>query len=91
VRAATVAAQRRVFADPSNFDADGFLTIGFTRHQPSLGDWYSNAGSMYIAAESLLSLGLPADDIYWTTTPKPWTMLLAYEGKDFQKDYYVSY
>jgi len=64
-----------------------WLALGHT----SLGDWYSNAGSMYIAAESLLSLGLPADDIYWTTTPKPWTMLLAYEGKDFQKDYYVSY
>ncbi len=91
VRAATIAAQRRVFADPSNFDVDGFLTIGFTRHQPSLGDWYSNAGSMYIAAESLLSLGLPASDPYWTDAPKPWTMLLAYQGEDFPKDYYVDY
>ncbi|KAK0349966.1 hypothetical protein LTR94_030937, partial [Friedmanniomyces endolithicus] len=34
VRAATMATQRRIFADPSNFDADGFLTIGFARHQP---------------------------------------------------------
>jgi hypothetical protein len=90
-RAATVAAQRRVFADPSNFDVQGFLTIGFTRHQPSLGDPYSNAGSMYIASESLIALGLPANDSYWTVPPLPWTMRLAYSGQDFQKDHYVEY
>jgi hypothetical protein len=91
VRAATVAAQRRVFADPSNFDARGFLTIGFTRAQPSLGDWYSNAGSMYIASESLVALGLPANAPYWTAPGEPWTMRLAYSGQDFPKDYPVSY
>jgi hypothetical protein len=91
VRAATAAAQRRVFADRSNFNADGFLTIGFTRHQPTLGDIYSNAGSMYIAAESLIALGLPAGDSYWTTPALPWTMRLAYSGQDFPKDYYVDY
>jgi hypothetical protein len=91
VRAATVAAQRRVFADPSNFDARGFLTIGFTRAQPSLGDWYSNAGSMYIASESLVALGLPASAPYWTVPAEPWTMRLAYSGCDFPKDYPVSY
>lgn len=91
VRAATMAAQRRVFADPSNFNEQGFLTIGFTRHQPSLGDIYSNAGSMYIASESLIALGLPANDSYWTAAPLPWTMRLAYSGQDFPKDYYVDY
>lgn len=91
VRAATVAAQRRVFADPSNFDAQGFLTLGFTRHQPTLADIYSNAGSMYITSESLLALGLPADDSYWTAKPQPWTMRRAYSGQDFRKDYYVGY
>ena len=90
-RAATMASQRRVFADPSNFNADGFLTIGFTRHQPSLGDVYSNAGSMYIASESLIALGLSANDSYWTAPPQPWTMRLAYSGQDFPKDYYVDY
>lgn len=91
VRAATMAAQRCVFADPSNFDANGFLTIGFTRHQPSLGDVYSNAGSMYIASESLIALGLPANDSYWTALHQPWTLRLAFSGQDFPKDYYVDY
>jgi hypothetical protein len=90
-RAATMAAQRRIFSDPSNFDSNGFLTIGFTRHQPALGDRYSNAGSMYIVAESLLALGLPAEDSYWTSPPLPWTMRLAYAGEEFRKDYYVDY
>jgi hypothetical protein len=91
VRAATVAAARRVFADPSNFDDRGFLTIGFTRHQPTLGDWYSNAGSMYIASEGLVALGLPAGDPYWTAPARPWTMRRAYGGMDFAKDYPVEY
>jgi hypothetical protein len=91
VRAATMAAQRCVFGDPSNFDANSFLTIGFTRHQPTLGDIYSNAGSMYIASESLIALGLPANDSYWTAAPRPWTMRLAYSGQEFPKDYYVDY
>lgn len=91
VRAATVAAQRRIFADPTNFDSRDFLAIGFTRAQPSLGDWYSNAGSMYIASESLVALGLPASAPYWTLPGEPWTMRLAYSGRDFPKDYPVDY
>jgi hypothetical protein len=90
-RAATVAAQRRMFADPSNFDEKGFLTLGFARHQPSLANIYSNAGSMYIASESLLSLGRAADDVYWTCAALPWTTRLAYSGGEFPQDNYVSY
>ncbi len=59
IRATTMAAQRAIFSNPTNFDAAGYLTIGFAGAQPALGDVYSNAGSMYIAAESLLAMGLP--------------------------------
>jgi hypothetical protein len=90
-RAATVAAQRAVFSNPSNFDAQGYLTIGFCGHQPSLADWYSNAGSMYLASLSLLALGLPASDPYWTAAPQPWTSKRAFAGAQFAKDYYVEY
>lgn len=90
-RAATVAAQRRMFADPSNFDPQGYLTLGFSRHQPSLANIYSNAGSMYIASESLLALGRPAEDSYWTAAPVPWTCRQAYSGGEFPQDGYVSY
>jgi hypothetical protein len=91
VRAATMAAQRAIFANPSNFNKQGYLTIGFAGHQPTLGDIYSNAGSMYIAASSLIALGLPATDSYWTSPPLPWTTKKAFGGQPFRKDYYVDY
>lgn len=91
VRAATLAAQRAIFGNPSNFDKNGYLTIGFAGHQPSLGDIYSNSGSMYIASESLIALGLPPGDDYWTTPPLPWTSSKAFAGQKFPKDYYVDY
>ncbi|MCG4734478.1 DUF2264 domain-containing protein, partial [Casaltella massiliensis] len=61
VRAALHAAHVAIWDAPGNFK-DGYLTIGFRGHQPELGDWYSNNGSMYIAATGLLALGLPASD-----------------------------
>src|SRR5207245_570807 len=58
VRAALEAVHKAIWSQPSNFSDKGFLTIGFAGHQPSLGDWYSDNGSMYIATESFLTLGL---------------------------------
>lgn len=91
VRAATIAAQRAIFSNPTSFDDSGFLTIGFCGHQPALADSYSNAGSMYLASLSLLALGLPADNGYWVAAPQPWTSRSAFAGAPFAKDYYVSY
>lgn len=91
VRAATLAAQRTIFGNPSNFGKDGYLTIGFAGHQPTLGDIYSNNGSMYITSESLIALGLPPSDSYWTAAPLPWTSKKAFAGEPFPKDYYVDY
>jgi hypothetical protein len=91
VRSALVAAHKAVFNQPSNFTQDGFLTIGFVGHNPALGDWYSNNGSMYITAEGFLALGLPASDSFWTAPAQAWTQKLAFAGQPFQKDYAVDY
>jgi hypothetical protein len=91
VRAALRAVHKAVWTAPSNFTPDGFLTIGFAGHQPELGDWYSNNGSMYIASESLLALGLPATDSYWTAPAADWTQKKAFTGQRFPKDYHVGY
>ena len=91
VRAALTAAHKAVFSQPSNFTKDGFLTIGFVGHHPTLGDWYSNNGSMYITTESFLALGLPATDSYWTAPPQAWTQKQAFAGQAFAKDYAVDY
>jgi hypothetical protein len=91
VRSALVAAHKAVFSQPSNFTKDSFLTIGFAGHNPALGDWYSNNGSMYITSEGFLALGLPASDSYWTAPAQAWTQQLAFSGQPFQKDYAVDY
>lgn len=91
VRSALHAAHVAIWGGPGNFSKDGFLTIGFRGHQPELGDWYSNNGSMYIAAAGLLALGLPASDSYWTAPAQDWTQKKAFSGSRFPKDYAVNY
>jgi hypothetical protein len=90
VRAALQAVHKAVWSAPGNFK-DGYLTIGFVGHQPELGDWYSNNGSMYIASASLLPLGLPESDSYWTAPAQDWTQKKAFAGARFPKDYPVNY
>lgn len=91
IRAAMHAVHQAVWNAPSNFTKDGYLTIGFVGHQPELGDWYSNNGSMYIASASLLPLGLPPTDSYWTAPAQDWTQKKAFAGARFPKDYPVNY
>ncbi|KGF78871.1 hypothetical protein IA69_27545 [Massilia sp. JS1662] len=91
VRAAMRAVHDAVWSDPTNFTKDGYLTLGFVGHHPELADIYSNNGSMYIASESLLALGLPATDSYWTSPAQDWTQKKAFAGRAFPKDYAVNY
>jgi hypothetical protein len=91
VRAALTAVHRAVWTEPSNFTKDGYLTLGFVGHQPELADWYSNSGSMYIASEGFLALGLPAQDSFWTAPALDWTQKKAFSGRKFPKDYPVKY
>jgi hypothetical protein len=91
VRAALTAVHQAVFSNPGNFTKDGYLTIGFAGHQPELGDWYSNNGSMYITSEGFLALGLPATDAFWTAAALDWTQKKAFAGAKFAKDYAVDY
>jgi len=91
VRAAMQAVHEAVWTDPTNFTPDGWLTIGFVGHHPELADIYSNNGSMYIASESLLALGLPPGDAYWTSPALDWTQKKAFAGRAFPKDYAVGY
>lgn len=91
VRAVLHAVHKTIWTAPDNFTKDGYLTIGFVGHQPELGDWYSNNGSMYIAAAGLLALGLPESDSYWTAPAQDWTQKKAFSGRRFPKDYPVNY
>lgn len=86
VRAGITAVMKRMFADPQNFNENGYLQLGFVGHQPSLADVYTNNGSLYLTTLGFLPLGLPADHSFWTSPAAPWTSKQAWEGMDFQKD-----
>lgn len=90
-RAALTAVHKSIFANPTNFDSKGFLTLGFAGHQPELADYYTNSGSMYITSESFLPLGLPATDSFWTSKEEAWTAKKAFVNSKFKKDYAVDY
>lgn len=72
---------------PTNFNAGGFLTIGFVGSHPDVADVYTNNGSLYLTSLAFLPLGLPSDDPFWTDPAEPWTSLKAWSGKDFPKDH----
>lgn len=71
VRAAMTAVIQRMFGDNRNFNAEGYLTLGFNGSQPNISDWYTNNGSLYLASLAFLPLGLPADAPFWTDAPQP--------------------
>ena len=87
VRAAMTAVIQRMFGDNRNFNAEGYLTLGFNGSQPNISDWYTNNGRLYLASLAFLPLGLPADAPFWTDAPQPWTSKKAWGGEDFPKDH----
>ncbi|MFN8354574.1 MAG: DUF2264 domain-containing protein [Spirosomataceae bacterium] len=91
VRCALTAVMKRMFGQDGVFDRDGWLTLGFAGHQPTIADSYSNSGSMYLTTVGFLPLGLPATDAFWADPDAEWTQQKAWSGKPFKKDGAVSY
>jgi hypothetical protein len=87
VRNALTCAMKRMFSVEGNFNAGGFLQLGFAGHQPDLADSYTNNGSMYITSEVFLPLGLPANHSFWTTPSLDWTAKKAWNGEKFLRDH----
>lgn len=91
IRAALTAIKKRLFI-PETFSKSGWLTMGLIgAEQQNLADYYTNAGSMYVTSLSFLPLGLPADHDFWTCPAEKWTSQKAWSGKQFPKDYYITY
>jgi len=89
VRAGMTAVMKQMFCRPghSNFNAGGYLTIGFVGNHPNVADWYTNNGSLYITSLAFLPLGLPAEHPFWTAPAEKWTSKKAWDGDDFPKDH----
>jgi hypothetical protein len=73
-RCALTAVIHRTMDPPGTFDADGWLQIGLSGHQPNLAESYINTGSLYLCTFAFLPLGLPVSDPFWSDPgePLPW-------------------
>lgn len=92
VRSALTKVYKNMFEGNQNFDANGWLVLGFNGHQPEIADYYTSTGSLYMATLGFLTLGLPADNKFWTDAPTAWTSLKAWTGQSpIKKDYKVEY
>lgn len=87
VRAALTKVMHRMFDTQNNFNAGGYLTIGFCGSQPDIADWYTNNGSLYMTSLCFMPLGLPATAPFWTEAAQPWTQVKAWGGQPFPKDH----
>ena len=72
---------------PGTFDSQGWLTIGFCGHQPSIGERYISTGSLYLCAAGLLPLGLPPEDEFWQAESQSWTSRRLWTGQDMPPDH----
>jgi hypothetical protein len=90
-RCAMTALMQKMFTSCNNFNENGWLVLGFCGSQPSVADYYTSTGSLYMAALGFLPLGLPASDPFWTAPPVDWTSKKAWSSQSFKKDYKVDY
>lgn len=81
VRCALTAVIRRTMQVPDNFDADGWLKVGFTGNQLHVGEKYISTGSLYLCTTVFLALGLSAEDEFWSDEPRHWTSKKMWSGQ----------
>jgi hypothetical protein len=91
VRCALTKVMHNMYDGDQNFDRNGWLVLGFNGHQPEVADQYTSTGSLYMATLGFLTLGLPADNPFWTDVPAEWSSVKAWRGKPLRKDYKVEY
>jgi len=87
VRCALTAVMRRMMEAPGTFDENGWLRIGFCGHQPALAENYISTGSLYLCANGLLPLGLPAAAPFWSSPPARWTSQKLWSGESLPADH----
>ncbi len=91
VRCGLTKVYKNLFEGNQNFDKKGWLILGFNGSQPEVADVYTSTGSLYMATMGFLTLGLPADNRFWTDAPADWTSKKAWNGEAIRKDYKVEY
>lgn len=88
VRCALTAVINREMA-PGTFDENGWITLGFCGHQPTIADEYVSTGSAYLCTFVFLPLGLPAEDPFWSAPAAMWSSQRAWSGLPVRKDHSI--
>ncbi len=91
VRCALTRIMHNLYDGNQNFDANGWLVLGFNGHQPEVADTYTSTGSLYMTTLGFLTLGLPAENVFWSAPAAPWTSVKAWKGDQIKKDYKIEY
>ena len=86
VRSGLTAVIRRQMSMKGTFDKDGWLTIGFVGHQPSIGEGYISTGSLYLCCAAFIALGLPPENDFWSAPYQDWTQKKVWKGEDVPCD-----
>jgi hypothetical protein len=71
----------------TNFDANGFMTVGFNGEQEKMAETYVSSGSPYHCSTIFLPLGLNKYESFWTDEDQKWTTLKAFNGMEFEADH----
>jgi len=87
LRSALTAVLRRCMEAPGTYDNQGWLQIGLTGHQPSLGERYISTGSLYACTNMFLPLGLPPNAPFWSGAAAPWHSMRIWAGCDMSCDH----
>ena len=87
VRSALSAVIQKMIEAPGTFDKEGWLAIGFSGHQPNIGETYISTGSLYLCTTGLLALGLPSTNLFWTAPSSDWTARKVWKGVDLKTDH----
>jgi hypothetical protein len=90
VRSALTAVMRRMIDAPGTFDGQGWLTVGFYGHQPSIAEAYISTGSCYLCSAIWLPLGLERTDPFWAGPAAPWTSQKVWSGQEVKADHAIA-
>jgi hypothetical protein len=72
---------------PGSYTKEGWLAIGLAGSQHGLADFYITTGSLYIASNIFLPLGLPASDEFWSAPAAAWTSVKVWNGENVPADH----
>lgn len=90
VRCGMTQVLKKQFKGRANFDANGWLTVGFNGNQISISEEYINTGSTYLCVSGFLPLGLSQEDDFWSLPYAEWTNLKAWGGEKVKADHAIS-